>query len=259
MPVPDSLVGGLQLPFPAGAVGSATNDPTVDLLLAWCGHWIKWALDARLAVQVGVGGVDACPVGGRHGWNPLDTWQREEIAKPALFIWHSEGQKSSVVTLGYDEYRQRTLDLLYVFGELDAPSGMDARAGLIPAVDAVLMRSFSRAWHPTFGYGVYPATTPLRSCLTGNPDDFDAKYEGGTVGLLAAIPGGAQRDGLSADGREQLVFPALKGTITVFERLDTDTFVTPDDDNGQLEAAIRTNTEVSDPADVVDILEGIIP
>lgn len=250
-----TTVGGLSLPLAAGVLADATNDPTIDLMLAYVGHWLREMLDARLAVQTPTA-ANACPSTSRFPWDPRDVWPR--MTKPALFIWQQGRSRITHETSVYDR-RERTLGLFYVFDELQMPDGMTPRAGLMAAADAVLARAFDRMSHPTFSHGSYAAGRNVRAMLDGDLSSLAVRYDGAEVGFMAEVPGDGMRQGMNADGRVQRGFPCLRGTLTVWERVRLDTLDYETDAAGDVDVTIRTNTESIDPADVVTVLEGYLP
>lgn len=253
----ESTVGGVTLPLAAGTIADASSDLAIDLIAAYARHWLKAMLDTRLAVQTPTS-ADACPAANVYSWNPEQVWLREEIGKPALFVWQSGPTSFVDRTLVYS-YRTRPLSLYYIFAEMHMPSAMTMRAGLMQDVDAVLARAFDRFAHPTFGFNGYPAGENIRGMLTGKIEDFSVEYGGGEPQLLAAIPGGAGGRGMDADGRVQRVFLGLLCKLTIWERIGLDTFSLPADENAFVDAGIYTNTEVADPDDVVLLKEGYLP
>lgn len=252
-----SNIGGVTLPLAAGTINDASNDAAADLIGQYARHWLKAMLDARLAVQTPTS-ADACPATNVYSWNPEEVWQRDEIGKPAMFVWQS-GQSTIIDRTLVYSYRQRPMSLYYIFAEMHMPSAMTMRAGLMQDVDAVLVRAFDRLSHPTFSFGGYPQGENIRGMLTGKLEDFGVEYLGGEPQLLAAIPGGAGGRGLDDYGRVQRVYIGLLGQLTVFERINLDTFSLPGDENAFVDAAIYTNTEVPDPGDVVELTEQYIP
>ncbi len=250
-----TTVAGVALPLAAATISDATNDPTIDLMLAYVGHWLREMLDARLAVQVPTSS-NACPPTQRHPWDPRDVWAA--MAKPALFIWQHGASRITHETSVYDR-RERTLGLFYVFDEMHLPSGLTPRAGLMSTADAILARAFDRMSHPTFSYGSYAAGRNIRAMLDGDLSSLAVRYDGGEVGFMAEIPGESARQGMSADGRVQRGFPCLRGTLTVWERVGLDTSSYETDAAGDVDVTIRTNTESIDPVDVVTVLECYLP
>lgn len=249
-----SHVGHQDLPLAAGALATPSNDPVVDLVLAYCAHWLKAMLDARLAVQTPTS-ADACPTANRWPWDPRDVWTRQ--AKPGLYVWQRGASRVSPETLLWDR-RERTLGLFYVFEEAQLPDGYTSRAGLMATADAVLARAFDRMSHPTFAHGSAPAGTSIRLML-GQSEDLALRYDGGEVGFMAEIPGGGERQGMTADGRVQRGFPCLRATLTVWERIGVDTSTYEDDANGDATVTISTNTEAVDPTDTTQVLERYLP
>jgi hypothetical protein len=248
-----SSIGAQAVPLAAGTLADPTYDPTAALLLAYCRHWLRYALNDRLAIQVPLA-ADAVPEDRAFAWNPEGTWMRDEVAPPALYIWQDGRSKLSANSTMTRSYVERTWSLLWVFGEVQIPNGMAARAGLVNAADAALHRAFFELSHSTFVHEAHPAGSSLRICLTGDPDDFNAEYIGGEVGMLSPIPGGSGRVGESVDGRIQRSFLALKGAIVTTERVGVATQTIEDDELANTTFDIRANTETLDPADLADFM-----
>lgn len=252
MPTESATVGGLLLPLPAGAISDPTDDPAITLLLAFVGHWLKATLDDRLAIQTPTS-ADACPDDNRHPWDPLPTGVWTRMSKPALFIF-SQGEEKQVELTGIRTYRQRELGLFYVFDELQLPSGIVARAGLMEAAAKTLARAFDRQSHPTFEYGAYAVNSTIGRMLTGDPMDFGADLISTTQGFMAVVPGARSREGFEADGRIERGFPCLNAKLRVMERVNLDQFE-DGDEIADFTGTISTNTDTPDPTDVYDILD----
>lgn len=252
MPTEQTTVGGLQIPLPAGSISDPTDDPAITLLLAFVGHWLKYALDDRLAIQTPTS-ADACPEAHRHPWDPLPTGVWSRMDKPALFIF-SQGDEKQVELTGLRTYRQRELGLFYVFDELQLPSGILARAGLMEAAAKTLARAFDRLSHPTFSYGAYVADSTIGRMLTGDPMDFGAELVSTTQGFMAPLPGGRSRDGFETDGRIERGFPCLNAKLRIMERVNLDQ-MEDGDEIADFTGTISTNTDVPDPTDVHGILD----
>lgn len=248
-----STVGAQSVPLEAGSLADATTDPTIELLLAYCRHWLRYALNDRLAVQTPTA-ADAVPEDRVFAWDPQGTWMRTEIAAPSLYIWQEGKSAWSPTSSMVRSFLNRTLWLLWVFDEVQLPNGFAARRGLINAADAALHRAFYEMYHPTFAYGTHVAGRSLRALLTGDPADFNAEYLGGEAGFLSPIPGGSGRVGDSADGRIQRGFIALRGSIGVIERVGTATLETSDE-LADTQLLIRANAEDKDPASLMDFME----
>lgn len=214
MPTQASAVGALDLPIAAGTISDALADPVVTGLLAFLGYWIKLELDAKLAVQSPTS-ADACPTANRYPYDPRGYWVRN--AKPALYVWW-KGQSEIVdQTLVYTK-RERDLGVFYVFEELVAPDGMVPRAGIIAAVDAAIAKASERGYHPSFSHNGAAAGTPLHLALA-SAGMLGWEYRGGSAGWMVPVPDASARAGGAGTGYVQRGFPALDGTIRVWERV----------------------------------------
>jgi signal transduction histidine kinase len=77
-----SKIGATELPLAAGAANAPIAEPLLNLLLAYCGHWIKTSVDPQLsllegpsvAAGVAVAVTDACPEATRYPHAPGSWW-----------------------------------------------------------------------------------------------------------------------------------------------------------------------------------------
>lgn len=205
-------VGALRVPMEPGANLSPLVDPVVDGLLDFLGFALRDALNAKLA-QLSPTSADACPTAARYPYDPRGYWTRNP--KPALYLWW--GGRSSVGSYStvYDT-RERELQLFYVWEETVGPSGSNARAGLMAAADAALMRASSLRMHPAYGYRGAPLGTPLAVALA-DLGLLGWTYQGGTVGIMSPVPGDVRNS--PSEGAVVRYFPALQATLTVSEKI----------------------------------------
>lgn len=236
-----SAVGGLSLPIDAGVASTALADPAVVALADYIGYWLRLTLNAKLANMGGptdlTGQVynNACPSTNVYTYDPQQFWVRNP--KPALYVWWNGRSTRARGTLVYD-FRERELDILWVFSETHAPDGDDMRAGLPAAVDATIWRAHSRGSHPSYGYnGAAPGTPIYRSM------GVDAwEYTEGVAGSLVPVPASDARVGGVGDGQVVRYHPALKGKVVVRERVYQDSV----DPMGDSQISIFTS-EIGDP------------
>jgi hypothetical protein len=221
MPTANRYVGSALLPVEEGGTDSPLLDPTLTGLLAFTGHCIKAALDAKLAEMGGPGSspiTDACPVGHRFPWNHSGSFMREHdvgggvlaVPLPGLWMWGGSSEfDAETSTLVHDAYR-RTISLHYIFPQLSIPLGYMARSGLMPAVERTLRAAFSECYHPTYdgGQSVDLSLGLLRVQLLGIQ-----------CGEMAPVPRGSRARGAGSEGHEQKFFPAVQATLAVTERV----------------------------------------
>lgn len=222
MPTNTRYVGSQLIPVAEGGADSALLDPTLTGLLAFVGHCIKHALDAKLAEMGGptpAGPItDACPAGHRFPWNHNGTFMREHdvgggvmgIPLPGLWMWGGSSEPDNESsTIMYPAYR-RTIALHYIFPQLSIPLGFNARSGLMPAVERCLRAAFDECCHPTYqnGYSVDLALGLTRVQLLGIQ-----------CGEISGVPRGSRARGGSNEGHEQKFYPAVQAVLAVSERV----------------------------------------
>lgn len=249
-----STVGALALPLEPGAQLSPLVDPVVDGLLDFLAFSLREALNPKLA-RLSPTSADACPPANRHAYEPRTHWVRN--AKPALYLWW--GGKSSVGAYStvYDT-RERELSLFYVWEEVVAPSGQDARAGLMAAADAALARASSLRMHPDYGYRGAPPGTPLAASLA-RLGLVGWAYRGGQVGIMSPSPGDLRN--ASAEGAIVRFFPALQATVAVSEKiLGYEDTAAPVVDPWPVTLGVHPGPEDADPAlpEPLDVLAGAL-
>jgi hypothetical protein len=253
MPSSSGPIGPLALPIPAGATNAPIDDPAISGILDYLAFRLRDDLNAKLATIQGTS-ADACPVPNRFAWNPNTWFVRNSF--PALYVWH-DGKSEYVQRSLYYWMRKRTIHALYVFDELVAPGGLNARAGLISAVDASFLKAADAGRHPDYGWNGDPPGTALWVSL----QLIGFRYSGGTPGWMAGIP--AQGSGTGPnDGAISRGYPSLLGTFWILERVRDETVSAPADSQGTSATTIATNDDPAtpaDPSDVIDIIDGVLP
>lgn len=285
MPVVASRVGLLDLPLAAGAVNAPINDPTVDGLLGYIRHWLKWALDAKFATMTEpplrdpndpTSTADACPLANLYFADPSLLVDR--FKKPALFGWWDERSKRVQFTTVKD-LRVRTIHVLYVFDrikgtdkaskELGGVDGLTRYAGLLATVDAVMLRAFSRFSHPTYqpSQTGFAAGADIRRALSLHA----LEYLGGQPFGLSEIDTETVREAASGagggrhlkDGGVNEIYPCLRCSFTVTDVIGVDTLNlldeggTAPDDTGDVFVTLRVaENDLDDPLTLID---GVVP
>ena len=227
MPSEASAVGALELPIAPGAVGDKLADPLVDAILDFASFYIKNALDSKLQNILPSGlMVDAVPVANRFDFDPMEPQGiKVTLPVPALFVWWGGQSKVFEMTTFYS-YRERMIDIMYVFPELPQLSELKRRAGLIGSVDAAMHKMSKRQLHHSYSYdnkpdgmGISQAIAPL--------DVVCWEYEGGMPGRFGIDEGvGAERRVKKKSGRD---YPAMRGRFKVYERIQQMTMEDPGD------------------------------
>lgn len=207
-----SKVGGQVLPVPVGAPHSDLADSTVVGLLDFLAFMLNEGLDPKLASMLGTTPAALAPAAS-FPYDPGAYFVRNPV--PALYLWWDGTAKRSPWTLLYD-LRVRTLNVMYVYDQVEAPAALTTRAGLLAAVDATFYRAAEHGFHPSYGYNGDPPGTRLFISLGIK----GWTYEGGQPGLAVAIPPESQREGFGeSDGANQRGYLALRGTFTIYERV----------------------------------------
>lgn len=270
-----SKIGATELPLVAGAANAPISEPFLNLMLAYLGHWIKTSIDPQLSLLQGpsvasgvaVAVTDACPTTTRYPHDPGSWWMRDPLllgdeetgdgAIPAFYIWE-RSCKVEPYSLVYD-MQARNLGIFYVFPECRGLDGQRARAGLLSAINKVLMRASQRNSHPTFTYQStsYP-NVPVTSIIAER-GRLSWAYTEGTCGMMVPVPSAnAAPGGTAAGGYTQYGFPALTGTIMTKELIGHDTLVDPDDVAFDTTMSIYTNEE-GNPLDQALFSEIVVP
>lgn len=211
-----STVGALSLPLAAAGAKTALSDPTVDLLLAFVGHIWTADIDPKLADWTATGAV-SCPAAKRFNYDPKSRrGHKVKFPLPSLFIWW-EGKSQTTPHTQLYSYRQRDINLLYLFPELPGQEATDIRSGLFNALDSSLSRWARKCWHPTFTYnGAAAGQTIVEMIADGN--QLMIEYVGGTgVPRIGIDDANQARLGARTSGRDHPGFAAL---FRVAERID---------------------------------------
>jgi hypothetical protein len=232
----DSYVGATPVPYPVGDEGSAISDHAVDVLLSYLGHWIAESLDDKL---LDLGGqklanetpTSACPVANRFAYSHETIWPNNP--RPSLYLWWDGNAQTIPKTLVY-ELRQRVLNFTWIYTQIRTPKSA-ARNGLLAAVDATIRRAFFRGSHPTWSYSDGTTTYPAgmnAGRVAGLYEWQMGQTKTGMFAPVPEVPGGRE-------GPEQNFYPALMGTITIWERIGADSFDRQTDAN--VESTIEVN------------------
>lgn len=248
MPSQTSAVGPLPLPIAAGALGDRIADPAVDALLDFLSYSLNASLNAKLANVAGTS-TTAVPTANRFPFNPTDPrGHHVRLPVPSLFVWWDGKSQPFERMSAIYEYRQRELQVLYVFDELPSMAAMTVRAGLLAAVDATFFKAAERGYDPAYAYGS-AAAGQLLQFMAADPDLFSFTYQGGSPGRFGinAPEGGAD------SGRD---YPALRGSFLVRERIEQPT-MTDEDVAGDVDLTIRASDGSSSQA--VDLMQRYLP
>lgn len=247
MPSLSSTVGAEPIPVPSGTANSRIADVAVDGLLAYLGHWIKYALDPKLAVLLGPDPAlqitDACPTANRFAYDPKGWWVQciLNTKLPGLWIWRKSWKRIEYSTLY--SWRESTIGLLYAFPEVLGPRGLPTWTAIPEVVDAAVTRAHQRGSHPTFAYCDKPAGTFFPHTITA-PGVLRWQYLDSTQALEAAGPAtGSGAGGMPDIGLEQYVYMTLRGTIVLHEKVLNDTLLDPDDVNNGIAVGISVNEQ----------------
>jgi hypothetical protein len=270
-----SKIGATELPLTAGTANAPIAEPLLNLLLAYCGHWIKTSVDPQLsllegpsvAAGVAVAVTDACPEATRYPHAPGSWWMRDPAllgdeetgdgAVPALYIWE-RSCKVTRYSLVYD-MQERNLGVFYVFPECRGLDGQRARAGLLSAINKALLRASQRNSHPTFTYqGTAYPNVPITSIIAER-GRLAWELTESAIGFEVPIPSAnAAPGGTAAGGYSQYGFPALHGTIMTKERIGHDSLVDPDDVAFDMAMDIYTNEE-GDAQNLALFSQSVVP
>jgi len=256
--------GSQLLPVEQSGTNSALRDPTLDGLLAFFGHWLKFGLDSKLSELQGPTSSaaieDACPAAHRFPWNHNGTFMRAhntgEAAPasvlPGLWIWEEGSERSKEgATLWHSDTTLRTLRLNWVFPQVQIPDGFAARSGLIAAAQRLLAKACFEKCHATHEPAGWAAGTTVTRAL----NLIGLELQRSSETRLAVLPSGGTAGNLGRPGNEgavQRFYPCLDATIRVWERVGVWERAVPEDvlQDSTITIAVGDNT-----ADTIDLLE----
>lgn len=252
-----NTVGSLTLPVDAGSLNEALDDPTLLGLLAFCGHWIKASLDAKLANQEGPttagAEVDACPANHRFPWDHGGAFMRPVPPEttpplPGLWAWERDATMREE-TLVWSAL-ERTIVVHYIFPEVVSPSGMGLRNGLMAAVTKTLAKAAERGRDALFSYGASGDGVPLFRALNVQSVELVSARQG----RMEVIPGGAATGTgrTNTAGTVHRFYPSVEAVFRVVERIGPDDALAID----QADASF-TIASGDAPNDGLDVLERI--
>lgn len=250
----DSFVGATPIPYPVGDVGSHLVDHAVLVFLSYFGHWLSESLDDKLLDLKG-SKLDnetptaACPAANRFPYSHEIVWPQNP--RPALYLWWDGNAQTTPKTLSYD-LRQRVLNFTWIYCQQRMPKS-NARAGLLAAVDATIRRAVFRGSHPTWSYSDATTTYPV-GMSAGRVAGIHEWQIGQTqTGRFAPVP-----DTVGAtEGPEQNYYPALMGTLMIWERIGADSFDRQEDANAESTIEICTNENggfVEEPLTIAEVV-----
>jgi hypothetical protein len=234
----DSFVGATPVPYPVGDTGSPISDHAVNVLLSYVGHWLSESLDDKL---LDLGGsklanetpTNACPVANRFAYSHETIWPQNP--RPALYFWWDGNAQTVPKTLVY-ELRMRVLNFTWIYTQIRTPKSA-ARNGLLAAVDATIRRAFFRGSHPTWSYSDGTTTYPAgmnAGRVAGLHEWQMGQTKAGMFAPTPEVPGGRE-------GPEQNFYPALMGTVTIWERIGSDSFDRQADANAETTIEVDTS------------------
>ena len=255
MPSVESYLGSTPIPFPAGSTPTHLVDPIVEAFLSYFGHWLRYGLNDKLASLGGQASdaqdsySDACPVANRFPYSHENVWPNNP--RPALYMRFTGESTTVPKTLVYS-LRQRKIEFAWIFSLIQQPKSK-ARSGLANAVDAIFRRAKERGSHPTWSFTdfegtVYPVGTNVGR-VVGLHD-----WQLGPTQVGSMAPNVEYADNT---GREQNAYPAVMGSIVVWERIGADSFDRQTDANA--ESALQVNTSedggfVEEPLTIADTI-----
>jgi hypothetical protein len=234
MPSETSRVGALTLPYTAGASPAEVDDPFVDGLMSLLAHYVKEALDNRLANVLGAP-TDACPVANRFAFDPFER-EANYVKRPvpSLFVWwdgNSTVWRPSIVIHG----RERTVRAMYIYPELPKESRLTDRRGLFNAVDAAWAKASHRGGHPTWSYNGKPLGTRLDESW-GPPWSVEWEWMGGGgVQRIGIDDANTRPTGRKVSGRD---YPAFVAMFRVREIVENRTMTDPYDVTRDTQASL---------------------
>jgi hypothetical protein len=248
----DSYVGATPIPYPIGDTGSAIADHAANVFLSYFGHWLRESLDDKLTDLGGTKIADetptsACPVANQFAYAHENVWPQNP--KPALYLWWDGNSKTTPKTLAYD-LRERVLNFTWIYTQSRTPKST-ARTGLLAAVDAILRRAHFKGNHPTWSYTDSERTYPTGMSV--------GRVAGVHEWMLGQVNTGrfAPVADFQAEGREQNYYPALIGTLTIWERIGADSFDRQSDANTETTIEINTSENggfVEEPVTVAGLV-----
>ena len=241
------LFGVMTIPVSAGSMLSTFQDKTILGLMDYIGWYIKYAIDDKLATLPPTSS-DAAPAANRYPWNPGTTFVQNGF--PAIYMW----QESSVLeqeTLIYYK-RIRRLGFKYYFDEVVSPGGLQARHGLIPAVDAALQLAFATGRHPSYSYDGDAAGTPIWRTLNLR----DLRLVSTSSEMEASVP---DVDARSTAGKGHVIreYPVLVAEIEAVERVTLGYRTDADNVSDQLTDAtlvLETGDNVDDTLEIKTVV-----
>lgn len=247
----DSFVGATPIPYPVGDTGSPISDHAANVLLSYFGHWLRASLNDKL---LDLGGskianetpTSACPIGNQFSYSHETIWPQNP--KPALYLWWDGNAQTIHKTLCYD-LRQRVLNFTWIYSQIRTPKSA-ARNGLLAAVDATLRRAIRRGSHPTWSYSDGTQTYPAgmnAGRVAGLHEWEMGQTKSGMFAPVPEVPGGRE-------GPEQNFYPTLMGTVTIWERIGSDSFDKIADANAETQVEVTTSEDGQDPLSLVEIV-----
>lgn len=260
MPSTNFFVGNQLVPVPTAGQDSAITDPTLDGLLGYFGHWLKFAFDAKFSEMRGpdtsAAITDACPAGNRFPWDHRNTFMRPHnvgggtlaVPLPGLWLWETsilDAEKYH--TLWYDAHI-RTLRMAYIFPQIQIPDGMRSRSGIIATAGRVIRKAVVESRHPTFAWNGGPPGASILNTL--NLIGLGITQMQSTV--LLSVPTNNASNGMPSNtGQIQRFFPALDVTLNVIERVDQWLPVYPDDALVDDEVTLNETDGSGDPIELL--------
>jgi hypothetical protein len=261
----ETNIGLLPLPVPAGAEADALPDPAALALLDYFGFWLRTMLDSKL---LSMGGdvpersdpslpnreshESAAPPANLFPYNPEpgQIWRRNP--KPALYVWWSGRSRTEQKTI-LIRNRLRELSYLWVWCETQAPQNDEIRYGTLAAVDGIIRLAIEEGYHPAYGYNGAALGTPIWKSagfveLTANES---------APGVLAPVPETGSRMNESP-GQILNYYPAVKGTLTIAERIGRIPSAEAPQVNEGVETTVTTN-ESAEAQGGVELVELIVP
>lgn len=250
----DSFVGATPVPYPVGAVGSAVADHASNVFLSYFGHWLRSSLDAKLT---DLGGqklspetpTSACPIANQFAYSHEVIWPQNPL--PALYLWWDGNSQTVPKTLAY-ELRQRVLNFTWIYTQQRTPRS-NARTGLLAAVDATLRRAVHRGSHPTWSYSDGTTTYPAGMGAGRVAGIYEWQLGQTMTGRFAPVP---ETVG-SREGPEQNYYPALTGTLMIWERIGADSFDRQTDANAETIIEVTTSENggfVEEPITIAEVV-----
>jgi hypothetical protein len=160
---------------------------------------------------------------------------------PALFVWRESGKMDNWSTV--QDLRTSVVKVAYVANQILVPGAWEDRYGFFPAVEGVLMRSFSIGHHPQHQADQSIAVL-LKLAGLGivvGPSKFE---------LVGPIPGATGADQPGARG-----FPAVTLSMTIYEEIGLPTAT---EQPGDLQVGINV-VDDGDPRGPLNVLDRVFP